>query len=233
VELRRNALRPGARETLIELFDRELVEPQEAAGMRVLGQFRDLDDDDSFVWLRGFRDMPTRKRALESFYGGRVWKQHARAANATMLEVDNVLLLRPIRGLRLHGAIRAARHSTAGRGGLLAVTIHPLTESSDAFSDLFARELEPTLGGLGISVLATYVTEPSENTFPALPVRTDTDVFVWMAMFRDEAEHASRMTELERSTAWREHTSRTPAWKRPGAPETLRLTPTARSLIHA
>ena len=68
--------------------------------MHVLGQFRDLDDPDSFVWLRGFSDMPTRKRALEAFYGGPVWKQHAGAANATMIDVDNVLLLRPLVGSR-------------------------------------------------------------------------------------------------------------------------------------
>jgi hypothetical protein len=37
VELRRYALRPGARETLIALFDRELVETQEEVGMQVLG----------------------------------------------------------------------------------------------------------------------------------------------------------------------------------------------------
>jgi NIPSNAP len=85
VELRRYALRPGQRETLIELFDREFVETQEAVGMCILGQFRDLDDPDSFVWMRGFADMETRKRALESFYRGPVWKQHTRAANATMI----------------------------------------------------------------------------------------------------------------------------------------------------
>src|SRR5690349_12870755 len=68
VELRRYRLRPGTRETLIDLFDREFVEPQEAAGMRIIGQFRDLDDPDCFVWLRGFRDMPSRAAALEAFY---------------------------------------------------------------------------------------------------------------------------------------------------------------------
>ena len=41
VELRRYTLKPGARETLVELFDREFVEPQEALGMRILGTFRD------------------------------------------------------------------------------------------------------------------------------------------------------------------------------------------------
>ncbi|MGW1106048.1 NIPSNAP family protein [Streptomyces sp. NPDC002540] len=57
IELRQYTLRPRRRDELIELFDREFVESQEDVGMSVLGQFRDLDDPDRFVWLRGFRDM--------------------------------------------------------------------------------------------------------------------------------------------------------------------------------
>ena len=55
---------------MIDLFDREFVEPQEALGMKVIGQFRDLERPDRFVWLRGFSDMPSRKQMLADFYGG-------------------------------------------------------------------------------------------------------------------------------------------------------------------
>ena len=43
--------------------------------------------------------MRARRRALEAFSGGLVWKEHASAANATMIDSDNVLLLRPLEGL--------------------------------------------------------------------------------------------------------------------------------------
>src|SRR5712692_6888957 len=56
-ELRQYTLHPGRRDELIELFERELIAPQEKAGMRILGQFRDLDDPDRFVWMRSFPDM--------------------------------------------------------------------------------------------------------------------------------------------------------------------------------
>eukprot|EP01036_Dinobryon_divergens_P006801 gene6801-9042_t len=95
VELRQYTLHPGRRDTLIELFDREFVETQEATGMHVLGQFRDLDDEQRFVWLRGFDSMESRRVSLEAFYGGPAWQAHREAANATMLDSDNVLLLRP------------------------------------------------------------------------------------------------------------------------------------------
>src|SRR5438105_1362157 len=91
VELRQYTLRPGTRDTLIELFDREFVESQEASGMRIIGQFRDLDNPDRFVWLRGFPDMATRAQVLQAFYGGPVWKAHRDIANATMIDSDNVL----------------------------------------------------------------------------------------------------------------------------------------------
>ena len=94
VELRRYTLHPGRRDELIDLFDREFVEPQEALGMAVLGQFRDLDRPDMFVWLRGFADMATRREGLRDFYSGPDWKRHSSAANATMIDSDDVLLLR-------------------------------------------------------------------------------------------------------------------------------------------
>ena len=57
VELRQYTLEHGRREDLIDVFDGNLVEPQEALGMTVIGQFRDRRRPDRFVWLRGFRDM--------------------------------------------------------------------------------------------------------------------------------------------------------------------------------
>jgi hypothetical protein len=95
VELRQYTLHPGQRDVLIELFEREFVESQEALGIKIIGQFRDLDNPNRFVWLRGFRDMPSRAQALKDFYGGPVWKAHREAANATMIDSDNVLLLHP------------------------------------------------------------------------------------------------------------------------------------------
>ncbi|MEQ0564765.1 NIPSNAP family protein [Amycolatopsis sp. NEAU-NG30] len=97
LELRRYTLHPGRRDELIELFEREFVEPQEAAGAHLFGLFRSRAAPDHFVWLRGFRSMESRKAALEEFYFGPVWKEHRDAANATMLDSDDVLLLRPLR----------------------------------------------------------------------------------------------------------------------------------------
>jgi hypothetical protein len=44
VELRQYTLYPGKRDVLIDLFDRTFIESQEVLGMRIIGQFRDLDN---------------------------------------------------------------------------------------------------------------------------------------------------------------------------------------------
>src|SRR2546430_751810 len=95
VELRQYTLYPGKRDVLIDLFDREFVESQEALGMKVIGQFRDLDNPNRFVWLRGFRDMPSRAQALTDFYGGPGRERQPQRAQATTVSSANMLLLPP------------------------------------------------------------------------------------------------------------------------------------------
>ncbi|MET9439814.1 NIPSNAP family protein [Streptomyces sp. NPDC006610] len=158
VELRQYTLHPGARDTLIELFEREFVTGQEAVGITVGGRYRDLDDPDRFVWMRAFPDMAHRRRALEAFYDGPVWRQHREAANATMVDSDDVLLL------------RGPGHTPPpGADEVLAHICHPPDET--AFDAYAARHL--TLGH------ALHRTEHAENDFPRLPVRTGEDVRVW------------------------------------------------------
>ena len=234
VELRRYALQPGAREALIDLFDREFVETQEDVGMSVLGQFRDLDDPDSFVWLRGFSDMETRRRALDAFYSGSVWKRHGPAANATMLDTDNVLLLRAVSGLPHRAAERPPRGGSQHEQGILVVTVYPLKAATASdFPDFFLRQIEPALCDAGLAVLGTYATEHAENTYPALPMREGEEVFVWMTMVPDESERARRASRLEQAASWRGGVVGRLAEYSDGPADVLRLEPTGRSAIHA
>src|ERR1035438_4508183 len=134
VELRQYTLHAGKLDVLIDLFDREFIESQEALGMQVLGTFRDVDDPDRFVWLRGFRDMPARQKALEAFYGGQVWKAHKNDANGTMVDSDNVLLLRPASlGRRVREPV-----ASGAAGAMYGATIHYLGGGDGAqFAEFF------------------------------------------------------------------------------------------------
>lgn len=231
VELRQYTLHPGTREVLIELFDREFVESQEAVGMHVVGQFRDLDDPDRFVWVRGFPDLPTRARALEAFYGGPVWKQHRDAANATMIDSDNVLLLRPARpwsGFSLENGKRPPPGAREASAGLVVATICYLDATADTgFLDYFESTLDPALRAAGASILGYFVTETSPNNFRKLPVREGENVFVWFSAFPDQATYDHHVAALARADL-----VDALAHRLGRRPEVLKLGPTARSRLH-
>jgi NIPSNAP len=233
VELRSYALRPGRREALVDLFDRHLVEPQEAAGARVLGQFRDLDRPDRFVWLRGFPDMVSRERALSRFYGGPVWAEHREAANATMLDSDDVLLLRPADAAPAFPPPGAPRPA-AGVGSpasVVTATLHPLAgPPDDDLRGQFTGEVEPLLLAAGSRRLALLETEDAPNTFPRLPVRDGEYFLVRLARFADLREAEEVEARLRSSPGWAAATGALAA-RLVAAPEVLRLRPTARSLL--
>ncbi|BCM18964.1 NIPSNAP family protein [Mesorhizobium sp. J8] len=240
VELRQYTLKPGRRETLIALFDREFVETQEATGMTVIGQFRDLDRPDMFVWLRGFEDMQARKDALSAFYGGPVWAAHRDAANATMIDSDDVLLLKPawpgaafdLSGMRRSTATEAESMSDESRlSGFVEISIHHLQSGAEpGFNERFRTEAVPLLAANGAPLLGAFVSEYAENTFPRLPVRASENVFVIVTGFDDDDTHASHRAALAASPAWQavRETMQAVSTK---PVETLRLMPTARSLL--
>jgi hypothetical protein len=234
VELRQYELRPNARETLIELFDRELVESQEVLGMQIIGQFRDLDRPDRFVWLRGFSDMESRAEALTAFYSGPVWKEHSEAANATMIDVDNVLLLRPahrLSGFDTNGRERPPVGSDGIREELVKATIWHIERGDEvSMATLFERAIEPALTDAGASVLASLVSEHSPNTFPQLPVREDANVFVWFARHPGRGGHERYLRSLAASPQWQEAVEVLQG-RLAGESEVLRLAPTSRSLL--
>jgi hypothetical protein len=228
-------LHPGKRDVLIDLFDREFVETQEAVGMKIIGQFRDLDDRNRFVWLRGFSDMPSRAQALQNFYGGSVWKAHRETANATMIDSDNVLLLRPASpagGFSLDENIRPGRGASEVSKTLVLATIYyfdaPIT---DDFVEFFESAMKPATAAAGATTLAYFVSEQSENTFPALPVREGENVFVWFARFSDPSAYDRYLAALARSQLWREKIAEELARRLKGTPEILKLSSTRRSLL--
>jgi NIPSNAP len=233
VELRQYTLVPGERETLITLFEREFIETQEAIGMTIIGQFRDMNNPDRFVWLRGFSGMEARAVQLGEFYGGPVWKAHRDAANTTMIDSDNVLLLRPTSqasGFHLDRARRAPLRSNTQRVGLVVAAIHHLGKTKGVdFATFFERELRPQLTEAGISVLASFITETHPNTFPRLPVREDANVLVWFSHF-PERESYEKAAALAQRMRGKEITMKLAELTKE-QPQVLLLSPTPRSLL--
>lgn len=180
VELRQYTLRPGARDTLIDLFERDFVTGQQECGIHVGGRFRDLDGPDRFVWLRSFPDMAVRPDRLAAFYDGPVWARHGPAANATMLDSDDVLLLR---GPEVEVPDDAKT--------VVLVVCHPRDPAG--FAAVFESRVRPSL--TDASPLAVLRTEPAANNYPRLPVREGENVFVWCGAYQ-VADRAVRLPDI-------------------------------------
>lgn len=232
-ELRRYRLLPERRESLISLFDREFVEPQEALGMRVEGEFRDLDDPDCFVWVRSFEDMEARTEALAAFYSGPIWKEHGPAANRTMLNSDNVLLLKPAAGISPfpHNLVREGEAGRSEVSGLVVVNTCSLAPGAEEdFANRFRDHALPVLQEAGARIDGLFVTERSGNGFPRLPVREGETVFVWFECHEDQNSAVAYRDRLRQNPTWTEEVypwMDKQCWR---AIESARLAPTARSL---
>jgi hypothetical protein len=232
IELRQYTLHPGQRDVLVDLFDRFFLDPQEELGMRILGQFRDLDDPDRFVWLRGFPDLPSRAGLLGAFYGGPVWRAHRDAANATMVDSDDVLLLRPAdpdSGLPL--SARAAARAGASDSLVVAAVYLLRAPADDGFVTLFRERVSPILESSGARLLGSYRTEYGKNDFPRLPVREGEHAFVWLASFGSAADYERHRAALARDEGWTRRVEPALAEHFRSSPQVLRLAPTSRSRL--
>jgi hypothetical protein len=154
------------------------------------------------------------------------------AANATMLDSDNVLSLKPARiASGLHGD--PAMDAEGSGGGMVIATVYGFEEPVESrFIECFETQIAPVLGEAGATLLGYYVTDPAKNTFPQLPVREGEHVFVWFVSFTDEEAHTTYQTALTTNQTW--VTSLVPTLQGwfARSEEVLELVPTRRSLVH-
>jgi hypothetical protein len=222
IELRQYTLKPGQRDVLIDLFERHFIESQEATGMTVVGQFRDRRRPDRFVWLRGFPNMERRHQALEAFYGGPVWSAHRNAANGTMVDSDDVLLLRPARPdlafrIRLDGDAPSRDRSPS----TVVAGIYQMSRAVDTeLVSEFERRIVPTLQANRVKVEGVFVTESAPNTFTRLPVREGERVLAWFGVVQGVEATPAWIDRLTRLTALNGHEA-----------SLLELEPTSRSTL--
>lgn len=231
-ELRRYRLKPGAFDDLLTLFEREFVHTQQAVGIDVPAIYRDVDDPNGFVWLRSFENIDARAEALATFYNGEAWNRFGSAANATMVNSDNVLLLAPGR-LGSDFVPTSARRTSApvpADKGLVTTSICSLAPGREQeFAAFFETEARPLIEQAGARIDATFVTAAERNSFPRLPVREGEPVFVWISAFSNAEAEETHRSRLRQSAAWQDRVFPEldrRLWRRI---ETARLIPTGRS----
>jgi hypothetical protein len=93
VEMRTYKTKPGKRAEFVEIFRSRSVPAHSDIGMRILGPFLSLEDPDTFFFMRGFPDLPSREPMKDRFYEGDLWKRELERVLMPMLENYEVVLV--------------------------------------------------------------------------------------------------------------------------------------------
>jgi hypothetical protein len=239
IELRNYLIRDGMTHDFIRYFEEHFLFSQREAGMHVLGQFEVADDPTRFVWIRGFDDMAARLRGLSAFYGGPFWQARRSAVNAMILDSDDVHLLRPLEpgaalagGLSLEDRASEPPGAVPPDGGLVAAELHRTAPGAlDRLVERFERHLRPALVERGHQLLGHFVAELAPNDYPRLPATQDPTLLLVLSAYRDAGHWAAMRGGWPGGDPWQAGLAGEARAPLATAVRTLRLRPTARSLI--
>ncbi|MCO1660679.1 NIPSNAP family protein [Pseudonocardia humida] len=101
-EIRTEHARPGRGTELARYMDETVIPLHQEMGMRVVGAFTVIGDEDAFVWVRRFEDATDRDRILDAVH------RHPRCAavidtvSALVGRAETVVRLEPTPGSGLH-----------------------------------------------------------------------------------------------------------------------------------
>ena len=225
IEFRRYTTVEGGQAAFTRYFETLFPEAFQQLGAMALGQFAERDNENGFIWMRGFQTYEDRAIVNAAFYYGPVWQEHRSTLNGLMTDSDNVLLLRPLtpeRGVPVLPAVDPVLEADGAQGAAVAILCTPKPGCMDKFAALaepsFRRYAEA-----GVREAGLLVTLDAANNFPQLPVRSDGPHLVWLGVAgSDEALAAARDVRALVAT----DLLRTP-------PEVINLAPTRRSRLRA
>lgn len=93
VEMRTYKLKPGCRERFLEIFRNKSMPAHKEIGMKILGPFLSIEDEDTFFFMRGFPGLGSREPMKAKFYEGELWKSELEQVLMPMIEKYDVVLV--------------------------------------------------------------------------------------------------------------------------------------------
>jgi len=93
IEMRTYKTKPGRRAQFLEIFRSKSIPAHAEIGMKILGPFPSVEDPDTFFFMRGFPDLPSREPMKAKFYEGELWKGELENVLMPMLEKYEVVLV--------------------------------------------------------------------------------------------------------------------------------------------
>jgi NIPSNAP len=99
IEMRTYKLKSGCRGHFLEIFRTKSIPAHAEIGMKILGPFLSIDDEDTFFFMRGFPDLQSREPMKAKFYEGELWKLELENLLMHMIEKYEVVLVEDNEGL--------------------------------------------------------------------------------------------------------------------------------------
>src|SRR5262249_39549980 len=99
IEMRTYKTKPGCRAQFLDVFRSKSMPAHEEIGMKVLGPFLSVEDPDTFFFMRGFPDIPSREPMEAKFYEGELWKNELENVLMPMLDKYDVVVVEDPQGL--------------------------------------------------------------------------------------------------------------------------------------
>src|SRR5579864_7520319 len=99
IEMRTYKTKPGCRTQFLDIFRSKSIPAHAEIGMKILGPFLSIEDADTFFFMRGFPDLPSREPMKARFYEGQLWKKELEHVLMPMIEKYDVVLVDDPRGL--------------------------------------------------------------------------------------------------------------------------------------
>lgn len=99
IEMRTYKLKSGCRGRFLEIFRTKSIPAHAEIGMKILGPFLSIDDEDTFFFMRGFPDLQSREPMKAKFYEGELWKLELENLLMPMIEKYEVVLVEDNEGL--------------------------------------------------------------------------------------------------------------------------------------
>ena len=93
IEMRTYKTKPGKRAEFLNIFRSKSIPAHNEIGMKILGPFLSIEDPDTFFFMRGFPDLPSREPMKAKFYEGGLWKRELESVLMPMLDKYEVVLV--------------------------------------------------------------------------------------------------------------------------------------------
>jgi hypothetical protein len=99
IEMRTYKIKPRLRAEFLKTFEAKVRPAHRKIGMKILGPFLSVEDDDTFFWMRAFPDRKSRETMRDQFYEGKLFKDDLERNHVPMLEKYDVVVVEAKDGL--------------------------------------------------------------------------------------------------------------------------------------